>query len=392
MHSPWFQRGVAALCALAMMAEPALTATVLRAPNTRPAVDTDEAGLWFEADKAERAAKGSAELDTDVALTAYVQSIACKVAAEYCPEMRVYVMDRPYFNATVAPNGYVEVWSGLLLRVTDEAELAFVLGHEITHFAENDSIESQRALKARATVGIIFAAVSPIGAIAYLGAMASFFSYSREQESQADAGGQDRMVVAGYDPASSITIWKSLLAETQSSDFPRTRREATRASIFNTHPIDPARIEAMTAQMRARGAAAGESGRVRYRAIIRPHLTAWLRDELRRRDYGESLHLIDRLAADGEDLGVLGYFRGEAYRLRRGPGDAALAIAAYEAAQAYPDAPVAVWRELGNLYQAAGDKPRAKTAFETYLARATEAQDRWMVEAALKAVTGENVP
>lgn len=46
-------------------------------------------------------------------------------------------------------------------------------------------------------------------------------------------------------------------------------------------------------------------------------------------------------------------------------------------------------RPLGNLYQAAGDKTRARTAFETYMARAPDAQDRWMVEAALKAVTGE---
>ena len=59
-------------------------------------------------------------------------------------------MNRPAFNASIAANGYMEVWSGLLLRVDDEAQLAFVLGHEIGHYRERHSVALMRTLRGRA--------------------------------------------------------------------------------------------------------------------------------------------------------------------------------------------------------------------------------------------------
>lgn len=96
----------------------------------QPNPATDEGGLWEVSAKAERGAQQSADINKDPALNAYVRSVTCKVAAPYCDDIRIYVMDREVFNAQMAPNGYSEVWTGLLLRATNEAELAFVLGHE----------------------------------------------------------------------------------------------------------------------------------------------------------------------------------------------------------------------------------------------------------------------
>ena len=50
----------------------------------------------------------------------------------------------PYFNASMAPNGMMQVWSGLLLRVDNEAQLAAVLGHEIGHYLARHSVERLR--------------------------------------------------------------------------------------------------------------------------------------------------------------------------------------------------------------------------------------------------------
>lgn len=358
-------------------------------------------------DRAETEAKASAQLNRDPVLTEYVRGIACKVTAGYCNDIRVYVMDRPIFNASMAPNGYMEIWSGLLLRVSDEAELAFALGHESGHFSHSHSYKAYVAHKNRSNaVMLLSMGVAVAGAAAaaqaqtptaadsigdtvrvindaiYLASVAAYFAYSREHESEADALGYERAVAAGYRPTAGADTWRRLIDEISSSDFPKKRKHLARSSIFATHPLEAARVEAL--EKLAAGRSGGESGRERYRAAIRPHLGSWLRDDLRRKDFGETLKVIDNLAAHGEDLGVLNFYRGEAYRLRRKDGDLAMARTAYETATAHADAPAETWRQLGDLLQSSGDKPRALAAYQAYLERAPQAQDRWLVEASLK--------
>jgi len=172
-----FARVIAGL-ALALSGPLASAApAVERLPHLRPPdAGSEEAGLWDATDKAERAARTSGELDADPELNAYVKHVLCKVAQEYCDDLRLYIMDRPFFNATTAPNGYVEVWSGLLLRARSEAELAFVLAHETTHFARNHSLAAERHFKDQANgamaLGLILSAGMMAGG-AYAGVSAS---------------------------------------------------------------------------------------------------------------------------------------------------------------------------------------------------------------------------
>jgi predicted Zn-dependent protease len=317
-------------------------------------------------------------------------------------------MDRPYFNAQMAPNGWTEVWSGLLLRAETEDQLAFVLGHEISHFAENHSILAWRSLKSRATTAAVLGtllmaganvgaasaggqvrtySVSTPGGLFYLVALAGYFSFTREEESQADELGFQRAVAAGYDPAAAPRLWRNLNAETAASDFPKVREREANAGLFDTHPLTKDRITALDA-LAAKAPVGRAEDRRAYRAIIRPRLAAWIKDDLRRRDFGESLALIDRLEAEGEDLGVLEFCRGEAFRLRRGDGDLARARDAYAKAVANADAPPEAWRNLGDYDLQAGDRAGAGSAYRTYLERAPGAQDRWLVEASLKKLDG----
>jgi hypothetical protein len=371
---------------------PAILPAAPTPARARPAVETDEGGLWGLSDRAEQAARASGQLESDPALNAYLRGIACEVAGEFCGDIRLYVMNRPFFNAQMAPNGYMEVWSGLLLRVDDEAQLAFILGHEIGHYRERHTLAMLRTLRGRANAAMLFSiataavGVGLVGDLVYLGTIASVFGFSREQESAADLIGYDHAVAAGYDPQAGATLWTNLIAETQASDNPDTRREGTRASAFNSHPLSEDRLEAL--RERAGPASGGETQRARYRAAIRPFLDDWLRAELRRRDYGETTVLLDRLAAHGEDLGVIEYYRGEINRLRRAEGDRELAIQHYTSAIAQPDAPAAAWRELGEF--AARDSQNAEAAvyFTTYLQHAPDAADKALVEARIAQLTG----
>jgi predicted Zn-dependent protease len=397
-------------------AEPA--AATFRAAHLKPELTSPEGGIWDLSDKAEAHVRASADLDTDPALNAYVRGVACKIANDYCDDLRIYVLDRPIFNAQTAPNGYVEVYSGLLLRVMDEDSLAFVLGHEISHFARNHTMARWQATKntangillltagitvvagaasisaarsgapnAGSTINSISAAAQSVSDLAYLYGMSSLFAFDRDQETEADRLGYDRAKAAGYRPAAGLDAWNELAGEAKASDFQRTRDSETRASIFNTHPVTAERISALKALGAGDGppAMATEAQR-RYRAVIRPHLAEWLKDDLRRRDYGQTLFLIERLKGEGEDLGLLEFYRAEVYRHRRADGDAGSALAAYRAAAVHEDAPPAVWREIGDADLKAGDKAAAKDAYKTYLDKAPSAQDRWLIEASLKAL------
>ncbi|MCM2356224.1 MAG: M48 family metalloprotease, partial [Arenimonas sp.] len=86
--------------------------------------------LRYAMDRAERDLREHPMRVRDDALEAYVRGVACRVAGDYCGELRVYVIEQPWFNASMAPNGMMVVWTGALLRCRDEAELAVVLGHE----------------------------------------------------------------------------------------------------------------------------------------------------------------------------------------------------------------------------------------------------------------------
>ena len=359
----------------------------------RPPENTDEGGLWGVSDRAEQQARASGELERDAALNAYVAGVACRVAGQYCGDVRLYIMNRPFFNASMAPNGYTEVWSGLLLRAENEAQLAFVLGHEVTHYSERHSIEMLRTVRGRATAALILsvgasaAGAGYAGDLIYLGTLASVYGFSREREEEADRVGFDLSVAAGYDANAGAALWNNLIAETRASDNPDVRRRETRASIFSTHPLSADRVEALEERAAAH-TGGGETYRERYREAIRPFLDPWLRAELRRRDFGQTLLVLDRLGAHGEDMGVVEYYRGEVYRLRRGDGDAAQAAQRYAAAVVYPDAPAAAWRELGDIALRENRNEDAAQFFASYLERAPDAPDRALVEARLAQLQG----
>lgn len=358
-----------------------------RQPGARPDPSTDEGGVWAAMDKEEQQVRQSAAVNRDPALNAYVSNMACKIAAEHCKDLRIYVLDQPIWNAFMAPNGMMAVYSGLILRADDEAELACVIGHEAGHFVQNHSIENWRTAKNRANLALMLqlglavaGAPSVAGSVVGLATMATIASFSRTQETEADSLGITRMAAAGYDPAACAPVWEKLLAELKASEFRRVQRRGEgETELFDTHPGAATRIVALKSKAEAYPKTGARNADA-FHAAVRPHLEAWIRADLRRRDFGSTLHFLDRRIAAGRDVGVYQYFKGEAYRMRRKEGDAALARTAYEAAVAQKDAPALAWRALGDIRAKAGEKEAAAIAYRAYLAGAPQATDRALVE------------
>jgi predicted Zn-dependent protease len=282
----------------------------------------------------------------------------------------------------------VLVYTGLLLQMKNEAQFAFVLGHEITHYTHRHSLEAMRervntagALQVFnvAMVGVGAAAGGdPRGAI-NLGGMVgglSMLSYSRDQERDADDGGFKRATALGYAPQEAPTIWQDMVAENKAdpnfsgraffSDHPGEEERATNSAKWAAE-IAPTRTDWVT----------NEDA---FQAATAPFVRRWIEEELALAQPDRSIVIFRRLAANRPSEGLYQYGLGEAYRKHNQKNDVAAAENAYRGALATPDAPPEAWRGLGLLEMKAGKNAEAKDAFTQYRTKLPDASDKAMID------------
>jgi beta-barrel assembly-enhancing protease len=373
---------LALACALTLAAGPAgsaLAAEPITAtrPDQRPPPGSDEAELWYIMERIERELQASPLLVRDPALNAYVRSVLCKVTADYCRDMRVYIVDVPYFNASMAPNGAMMVWTGTFLRVQNEAQLALVLGHEFGHYRERHTLQQWRKLKHSSTfLGVFGVLASGAGAgiagmAANIAGMATMTKFSRDKEREADRIGFAQLVAQGYDPQAAVHLWEGMLREEEARDYGKP------IPVFSTHPQTRERLEDIKAAADAVPDPPHELGTAAYRSATHPFLAHLLEGELTRRMFASSIQVLTdlRSASDREDAGLIDFYLGEAYRRRDKEGDKALAAKLYAQAIAEPGAPPQAWREHGLALRDAGAHAAAAVALRRYLELAPEADD-----------------
>ena len=390
MRAKLLARSAAAalLLPVALLAH-AAPATAPLPPNYRPALDTAEGGPWQAFDQFEQELKLSPLLVRDEALNTYVRKIACDLAGSQCSCLRVYVVNDATPNAFCAPNGMIVVWTGLLLRSQSEAELAFVLGHEITHYTNRHALLNfQKETRTAGLISILSLGSVAVSGIASLIAVGALASYSRDQERDADAGGFDLAVAKGYDPRQGAAFWAKT-SEEEKANPKRTRPSPYVAS----HPATKERLETLTKRATEIEAQTHASvvGADAHRAATAGLRAMWLQEELNRGQYADSIAMINQLLTTEQASGELHYFLGEAYRRRSGDGDLDNATKAYQAAIEAGDAPVEVHRGVGLVALKKGQNDIARDAFGKYLALAPEAGDRAMIQFYLMGV-GESQP
>jgi predicted Zn-dependent protease len=344
---------------------------------SRPDTASDEGGLWALMDREETRLRRSPFALRDPKLRAYVQDIACRLGSAHCPDIRVHLVRTPYFNASMAPNGMMQVWTGLMLRVDNEAQLAAVLGHEIGHYLARHSVERLRDVKSRAAFGQFLGLLGVVGAIGQLGMLAGMMAYSRDHEREADRIGTILMRESGYEVSQAALVWGNLLLETKA------RPGGTQESVlFATHPGIEER-EATLADL-GRANPGGEAKQKQWQETIAPYLREWLADEVRRGQHEESIALLTRALTRGVQQSEYLCARGEVYRLRAGEGDLNAALADYKAAAAAGAEPPQTHRGLGLVHRARKELPEARASFRRYLELDPQAPDAAMIKAYLE--------
>ena len=358
------------------------------------AVDQDEKGLWQLMERVEEEVSGSNLMIQDEGLKRYLGNLIGNVGGPAARDMRIYLARIPEFNAMMFPTGFTVVFSGLLLRMRNEAQLAGVIAHESAHFLRKHQIRQWRDMRRKTDVFSFLAMGAGMAGgaagiyagdliqLAQFGTILSLLKYNRTLEAEADAMGVRLLADAGYDPMAMSETWDQLIGELDLSAKYRRKRRDRDFSLFSTHPSPDSRM----ADLRLSAAEVRQPGRTydanrdRYLAALAGLRPTLLDDQVKLNDPGASQYIIDTLAKDGWN-GLLRFHEGEIWRLRNSQSkdDETRAALGYAAAIAYPDAPPDAWRWHGVMLLKQGRAAEARAAFARYLQMSPNAPDAALV-------------
>ena len=358
------------------------------------AVDEDEKGMWQMMERVEEEVSGSNLLIRDPALTSYLGGLIGHVGGPAAKDMRIYLARIPEFNAIMFPTGFTVVFSGLLLRMRNEAQLAGVVAHEGSHFLRKHQLRQWRDMRRKTDIFAFLAMGAGVAGgaagvyagdlvqLAQLGTILSLLKYNRTLEAEADAMGVRLLADAGYDPMAMSQTWEQLIGELDLSAKYRRKHRERDFSLFSTHPSPESRLadlKVSAAEVTVPGKTY-DAYRDRYIGALAKIRPMMLDDQVKLNDPGASQYIVNTLAKDGWN-GLLRFHEGEIWRLRnsQSKGDEARAAQGYAAAVAYPDAPADAWRWHGIMLMKQGRSTEARAAFARYLLMAPTAPDAAMV-------------
>jgi predicted Zn-dependent protease len=202
--------------------------------------------------QAAQEAEQSIGLVNDPALQAYVQKVGAELAASSeRPELpwTFKVVDDPSPNAFALPGGFIFVTRGMMDLMTNESQLATVVGHEIGHVTARHTVtQVSRAQLAQLGLGLGSIFVPAVGQLS--GALGEglnllFLHYTRDAERQADELGFRYAEQRGYDVREMAKVFEALQrleGESQQSSLP---------DWLATHPGEPERIQNAEARVAA---------------------------------------------------------------------------------------------------------------------------------------------
>ncbi|MBI2215831.1 MAG: tetratricopeptide repeat protein [Candidatus Rokubacteria bacterium] len=371
--------------------------------------------MWAKAEKEEEALLKKAKVHSDPLLEEYLGQIGDRLMPEHVrtaggPGLKFGVISDPTLNAFAMPNGKIYVHTGLLSRLDNEAQLATIIGHEMTHVTHRHALRFQRDAQTKQilytiaaiglSIGVAAAAGSraksgdPVGAAVIsqtanavlglglqLAAIASITGYGRDLEREADGQGMDMLVKAGYDPKQAPKVFELLKSEAGD-------RGALETFFFGTHPRLQERIDSTKELIATRYASAAarpdvtkdtEDFAMRMRTVVRENAAL----DIKAGRYELAQRQLDRVLALTPRDPVANVYYGDLHRLQaqrsRNLNDRAVqtreALARYErAAELDPKLPDP-FRQMGLLYYQQKEPERAKVAFEKYLALKPDAPD-----------------
>ena len=384
---------IASLAALSILASACATGDVasIGAGGQPFRLEADERALWTRAEREEGTLLERAMPYDDPLLEDYLARVGDRLVpdsmrAAGAPRLEVHVLRDPTLNAFAMPNGHIFVHTGLLSRLDNEAQLATILGHEMTHVSHRHALKLSRDTRHEPIpydgLGVLSRTAGTIlGRGLHLAAVASIHGYGGALERDADRGGMDALVRAGYDPREAPRVYEALGEEFRERGILETfflgsrarlreRIDTTRKVLRTTHASavsDPSRVRDT------------EEFKTRLRSVVRDNAY----EDIRAGRFPLAQQQLDRVLAVTPQDPVAHLYYGDLHRLRaqrarsmnEEKAEAQEALASYERAIEIDPALAEPHRQLGLLYYQRKDIRSAKEAFERYLALKPAAPD-----------------
>jgi beta-barrel assembly-enhancing protease len=193
-----------------------------------------------------------------------VDAYLSKVGHRLIEHLNTYSVEYPWefhcvndkaVNAFALPGGFVFINRGAIEAADNEAQLAAVMAHELSHVAlRHGTNQATKAQEAQLFTGILGAAGSIFGgaagaAAAGVGQLATgsvLLKYSRGAETQADVMGTQVLYDSGYDPRAMAAFFENLNASSEGKAPPQ---------FFSDHPNPDNRIDRVDEEIKKLGGA-----------------------------------------------------------------------------------------------------------------------------------------
>ncbi len=294
--------------------------------------------------------------DPEVSL--YVKGIVDKIANAIPPQPFQFtsgVILHNSLNAFAVPGGHVFIFTGLIMQLDNEAELAGIMAHEMAHVTKRhvaERIERGKYL----TLATLLAAVAGVlvggeggGAImaGALGAgQSAMLNYSRMDESEADDIGYQYLIAAGYPPIAMAGGFKKIREKSALSGG------GSVPTYLSTHPEIGARITSVVAKAQA-GPQSLNKRKIDNKHFKRVQTLLWAR-------YGTIQAARHRFNAEKSPLALMGSAMLYARENKIKEADTTFA----KALAASPNDPL-ILREAGAFHYRKGDTNQAETLLTT---------------------------
>ena len=215
----------------------------------------DEKEMGHKFDVMIRSNMGVVE-DPEVSL--YVNQIVERLVKTLPPQpfnFKAAVILHNSLNAFAVPGGYVYVFTGLIMNLEKEEDLAGVLAHELAHVTQHH-VASRLERAQFVTLGSLLLAIAGVAvggssggalAVGALGAgQSAMLNYSRIDETEADQIGLQYLVAAGYPPQGMVDGFKVLRQKSWMSG-------TNVPTYLSTHPAIGDRINGLQARIQGMG-------------------------------------------------------------------------------------------------------------------------------------------
>ena len=348
----------------------------------------EEQMLWRRAQEEQDAIDGSGLLYQDAEIENYLNQIAEKLQTNSISadiSFQIKVIKDPKLNAFALPNGVIYIHTGILARMENEAQLAALLAHEMTHCTHRHSLKTLRNIKDRTQ-----AKSATIRELAQLlgitGSIASINGYTRELETEADRVGLDLAVKANYDPNEVLKLFELLKLENEI--------EGVEEPYFlGTHPKVQQRIENVNRWLaeKNRGKIKGSKNTIKFQSRMSRLMLENARLDLRQGKFFIAQSTVKKYLSVNPDDAQAYFLLGEIFRQRGWKNDSVAAINNYEKSISLNPSFAESHKAMGLIHYKDGEKRRAKKYFESCLLLSPNTADKAYIQGYLKlcAANGE---